>query len=84
MTKWNSDLVNVKYMFLLHGKLMPGMEKWLGKLLIPEGKLLIPREKVVFPSEARQNILPRNQKVCPRESKVPNHFSIPGKFNFFM
>ena len=25
---------------------------------------------------------PEESKVCPRESKVPNHFSIPGKFNF--
>ena len=60
---------NEEYMFLPHGKLMPGMEKWLGKLLIPEGKLLIPREKVVFPSEARQNILPRNQKFARGNQK---------------
>ena len=31
-------------------------------------------------SEAKNS--PEESKVCPRESKVPNHFSIPGKFNF--
>ena len=31
-------------------------------------------------SEAKHS--PEESKVCPRESKVPNHFSIPGKFNF--
>ena len=48
---------------------MPGIERGLGKVLIPEGKLLIPREKVVFPSKARTNILPRNQKFARGNQK---------------
>ena len=50
---------------------MPGIERGLGKVLIPEGKLLILREKVVLPNEVRPKHSPEESKVCPRESKLP-------------
>ena len=63
-----NDSALLFYMFLLHGKLMPGMEKWLGKLLIPEGKLLIPREKVVFRAK-RGKTFSRGIKSLPEGIK---------------
>ena len=65
-------------------KLMPGVEKLLGKLLIPEGKLFDSEGESCFSERSEAKHSPEESKVCPRESKVPNHFSIPGKFNFFM
>ena len=35
-----------------------------------------------FSERSEDKHSPEESKVCPRESKVPNHFSIPGKFNF--
>ena len=50
-------------------KLMPGVEKLLGKLLIPEGKLFDSEGETYFPKRSEEKHSPKESKSLPEGIK---------------